>query len=84
MNIEKAPKQFCDNVSVAFSQDFFALGMTSGEQGTAYALTPQHTKRLLQYLTYRVNEYEQKHGPINVEPWSPDIKSPLQMASVKS
>ncbi len=59
------------------------MALVSGEQGTAYALTPQHTKRLLQYLAYQVGEYEKKHGSISGEAWTPDIKSPLQISSAQ-
>lgn len=61
MDISKAPKQFLDNVTGGFSEEFFVLAMVSGEHATAYALTPQHAKRLSQWLAYQIEDYEKKH-----------------------
>jgi len=77
MDITKAPKQFLDNVTGGFSEEFFVLGMLSGETGAVYALTPQHAKRLSQWLAYQVSEYETKHKPIEAQ-WIPGMKSPIQ------
>jgi len=77
MDLSKVPKQFCENISVAYSQEFFIMGMFTGETGIAYALTPQHLKRLAQYLAHQVGEYEGKFGTINAE-WIPGIQSPIQ------
>lgn len=77
MDINKIPKQFAENVTVGFSGEFFALLMHVGETIASYALTPQHTKRLAQYLTFQVTEYEKKFGQIHAE-WKPGIESPIQ------
>ena len=77
MDLSKVPKQFCENITVAFSQEFFIMGMFTGEQGIAYALTPQHLKRLAQYLAHQVGEYEKQFGVINAA-WTPGIQSPIQ------
>ncbi|MBI2048503.1 MAG: hypothetical protein HYT30_01080 [Parcubacteria group bacterium] len=77
MDLTKVPKQFCENISVAFSQEAFVMGMMVGQQGVAYVLTPQHMKRLGQYLGHQLSEYERKFGPINAE-WKPGIESPIQ------
>ncbi len=77
IDLKKVPKQFCENVIVGFSQETFAVGMLNGENATFYALTPQHTKRLSQYLAKQVDEYEKKWGAINAE-WKPGIESPIQ------
>ncbi len=53
------------------------MGMMVGQQGVAYVLTPQHMKRLGQYLGHQLSEYERKFGPINAE-WKPGIESPIQ------
>ncbi len=81
MDLTKVPKQLCENISVAFSQEFFVMGMLAGEQGVAYALTPQHMKRLQQYLMHQVVEYETKFGAINAE-WVPGMQSPIQTKDV--
>ena len=60
-----APKLFCESISVAFTPEYFVMGLTSGNQGTLYTLTPQHTKRLQQYLTHQIKEFEEKHGEID-------------------
>jgi len=49
---------------------------------TAYALTPAHAKRLMQYIEHQVTEFESKFGPINAK-WSPGIESPLQPKDIK-
>jgi hypothetical protein len=77
MELNKIPKQFCENITVAFSQEYFVMGMLAGEQGAFYALTPQHAKRLAQYLQHQVADYEARFGAINAE-WKPGIESPMQ------
>ncbi|OGG60588.1 hypothetical protein A3C89_00065 [Candidatus Kaiserbacteria bacterium RIFCSPHIGHO2_02_FULL_50_50] len=79
MNIEKAEKLFCDNATIGFGNDSFMMGFASGEHMTVYAFTPAHLKRFQQYLAYRVAEFEKANGEIITEPWSPDIKSPIQV-----
>ena len=81
MDITKVPKQFCENISVAFSQEFFVMGMSVGEQSIAYALTPQHMKRLSQYLVHQIADYEKKFGEIHAE-WTQGIQSPIQTKDV--
>ncbi len=77
MDIAKEPKQFLENVTGGFSQESFALAMLSGEHAVVYALTPQHTKRLSQWLAYQIEHYEKTHGPIAAQ-WEPGMKSPIQ------
>lgn len=79
-DIKKAPKLFCESINVAFTPEYFVVGMTSGAQGTLYTLTPQHTKRLKQYLEHQLKEFEQKHGEINAQ-WDPNVVSPVQRAN---
>ena len=81
IDLNKVPNQFCENISVAFSQEYFIISMLTGESGITYALTPQHMKRLQQYLTHQVAEYEKKFGAINAE-WVPGIESPIQTKDV--
>ncbi len=56
------------------------MGLTSGNQGTLYSLTPQHAKRLKEYLEHQIKEYEDKHGEIAAK-WDPNIVSPVQRAN---
>lgn len=83
MNIDfsKAPKQLCENISVAFSQEFFVMSMLTGELAATYALSPQHMKRLSQYLTHQLAAYEKQFGTINAE-WTPGIQSPIQTKDI--
>ena len=81
MDVNKVPKQFCENISVAYSQEFFVMAMMTGEAGIAYALSPQHMKRLSQYLTHQIAEYEKNFSEIKAE-WKPGIMSPIQTKDV--
>jgi hypothetical protein len=76
-DLKKAPKLFCESINVAFTPEYFIAGLSSGSQTAIYTLTPQHTKRLQQYLTYQISEYEKQHGAIKAE-WTPNIVSPVQ------
>lgn len=80
-DLNKVPKQYCENVTVGFSQESFVMGMLNGETGTFYVLTPQHMKRLSQYLTNQVDEYEKKFKEIDAK-WSPGIASPIQTKDI--
>ncbi len=73
----KAPKIFCENIRIGYAQDYFVIGLSSGQQATVYSLTPEHAKRLLQYLTHEVGKYETEHGAITAV-WNPNVVSPIQ------
>lgn len=79
-DLKNAPKLFCESINVAYTPEFFVMGLSSGNQATIYSLTPQHAKRLLQYLTHQISEYEKEHQPITAE-WKPTIISPVQRAN---
>ncbi len=81
MDLNKVPKQFCENITVGFSQESFIMGMLNGEAGAFYVLTPQHMKRLGQYLDVQIAEYEKKFAPIDAE-WKPGIESPIQTKDI--
>ena len=57
------------------------MGMLVGEGGAFYALSPQHMKRLSQYLAHQIADYEAKFGAINAE-WKPGIESPIQTKDI--
>ncbi len=76
-DFKKLPKTFCENISVAFTPEFFLMGLNTGEQNSIYTLTPQHMKRLQQYLVHQVTEFEKANGEIKAS-WNPNIVSPLQ------
>ncbi len=79
-DLQKAPKLFCESIKIGQSPEYFAIGLSSGSQAHIFSLTPQHTKRLLQYLTYEVAEYEKVHGEIEGT-WVPHVVSPVQRAN---
>ena len=79
-DIKKAPKVFCESINLAYTPEYFVMGLSTGDQGTLYALTPAHTKRLQQYLQHQITEYEKEHGEITAE-WKPNIVSPVQRAN---
>ena len=81
MDLSKVPKQFCENISVALSQEYFVMTMLTGEAGITYALTPQHAKRLAQYIAHQIAEYEKQFGEIHAE-WKPGIQSPIQTKDI--
>lgn len=82
MDLNKVPKQFCENITVGVSQETFVMGMLNGEQGSFYVLTPQHMKRLSQYLVHQVGEYEKQYGEIKAD-WQPLTQSPIQSNEIR-
>lgn len=81
--LQKAPKLFCENIRLGYSPEFFIMGLSSGSQSSIFSLTPQHTKRLLQYLAHEVAQYEKVHGDIKAD-WNPNIVSPVQKVNPPS
>ena len=75
--IKRSPKVFCESIQLATTPEYFVMSLTSGADATAYALTPQHAKRLVQYLSHQVSQYEKEYGTINAD-WKPQIVSPIQ------
>lgn len=82
-DLKKAPKLFCESVNVAFTPEYFVLGMASGAQTSIYSMTPQHAKRLQQYLNHQIKQFEEKNGEIKAE-WNPNIVSPVQVQKPES
>ncbi len=82
MDFNKIPKQFCEGVVAGHSEENFVIIMSVGENAHAYAITPQHMKRLVQSLSHQMEEYEKKFGVINAA-WSPGIESPIQPKDIK-
>lgn len=76
-DIKKAPKLFCESIHIAFTPEYFVMGLSSGTQASIYSLTPEHAKRLQQYLAHQIAEFESKNGEIRAE-WNPKIVSPIQ------
>ncbi len=76
-DLKKAPKLFCESISVGFTPEYFVMGLSSGSQASIYSLTPQHLKRLREYLNHQIEQYEEEHGEIKAE-WNPNVVSPVQ------
>ena len=76
-DVIKAPKMFCEQIKIGRTPEYFVFALTSGNQAQFHTLTPGHTKRLLQYLTHEVAEYEKENGDIDAQ-WDPNIISPVQ------
>ncbi len=76
-DIKNAPKLFCESINLAYTPEYFIMSLSSGAQGTIYSLTPQHAKRLQQYLTHQIAEYEKANSEIKAD-WNPQIVSPIQ------
>lgn len=76
-DLKKAPKLFAENIKIGFTPEYFVLGVSSGAQAQIYSLTPAHAKRLQQYLSHQLKEYEDAHGEITAE-WNPNVVSPVQ------
>jgi hypothetical protein len=76
-DLKNAPKLFCESINIGFTPEYFVMALSSGSQASIYSLSPQHVKRLQQYLTHQVAEFEKEHGAIKAE-WNPNIPSPLK------
>ncbi len=81
--LKKAPKLFCENIRIGYTAEYFVVGMSSGTQAQIYSLSPAHAKRLLQYLTHELKDFEEKHGEITAS-WNPNVVSPVQRANPPS
>jgi hypothetical protein len=76
-DLKNAPKLFCESINIGFTPEFFVFALSSGNQAAIYSLTPQHAKRLTQYLTHQLADYEKQHGAITAT-WEPTILSPIK------
>lgn len=76
-DLEKAPKIFVENIRLGYSPEYFVVGLSSGTRASIFSLTPQHAKRLQQYLAHEIAAFEKEHGVVKAE-WNPKIVSPIQ------
>ncbi len=76
-DLQGAPKLFAENIKVGYTPEYFVMGISSGAQAQFYALSPAHTKRLIQYLEHELKNYEEQHGEVTAE-WNPNVISPVQ------
>ena len=82
-DFKNAPKQFCESINVAYTPEYFVMALSSGSQAAIYSLTPQHLKRLREYLNHQISQYEKEHGEIKAQ-WNPNVVSPVQRLSPPS
>lgn len=83
MDLKQAPKQFCENISIGYAEDYFVIMLASGQNASIYALTPEHMERLRQYLENQIGEYEKKFDKKIEAKWTPGQKSPIQVSDLK-
>lgn len=76
-DLQKAPKLFCESITIGYTPEYFVMGLSSGTQASIYSLTPAHAKRLMQYLSHEITQFEGKHGAIDAA-WNPNVPSPVQ------
>ncbi len=80
INIDQIPKQFCEKMLVGSNNQFFVVMPLVGQNATAYAITPEHAKRLVKTLQEHVAKFEMNIRPI------PDmggaIPSPIQTSDL--
>ncbi len=82
-DLKNSPKLFCESIQIGHTPEYFVMGLSSGTQAQIFSLTPAHAKRLLQYLTYEITEFEKKNGTIETT-WIPHVKSPIQRSNPPS
>ena len=78
LNLNNIPKQFCDNLSIGYSKEYFVLALLSGQNISGFAFTPEHAKRTFLSLEYHIKEFEKLFGGIKAD-WTPGVESPIQM-----
>lgn len=74
---QPTPRIFCESANIGFTQEYFVFALNSGNQTDYYTISPQHAKRLQQYLSHQISEYERKNGEIKAK-WDSSVISPLQ------
>lgn len=80
LDLSQVPKQLCENVLAGFTGEAFFMGLAVGNHLSAYALTPEHAKRLAKLLTEKVATFEKQYRAIDEEP---KIPSPMQISDIR-
>ena len=84
---KNVPKVYCDNTNMAIAGgtgDMFLLALLSGGNAQVFAFTPEHMKRCMQMVSHNVQSYEDAHGEIKTENWTPEMKSPFSVSDIKT
>ncbi|MFZ1074862.1 MAG: hypothetical protein WAN50_00600 [Minisyncoccia bacterium] len=50
INLDTTPKQFADNSAIGSSKEFFTFLFITGQNGTAFALSPEHAKKIFAFF----------------------------------
>ncbi len=77
-DLQKAPKMFCENIKLGFTPEYFVMGLSSGTQAQIYSMTPEHAKRLMQYLEHEIAKFEKQHKVIEAK-WDARVVSPIKI-----
>jgi hypothetical protein len=77
INLDSIPKQFVDNSAIGASKEFFTFVFMAGGNTTAFALTPEHAKRLSLALKWHLEKFERESRKIETD-WNPNMPSPIQ------
>jgi hypothetical protein len=81
-----ASKIYCDGANMAVMGglgNMFLLSLHSGGNAQVFSFTPEHAKRLSQLVSHHIKSYEEVHGLINVDDWTPEMKAPFQVKDLK-
>lgn len=81
IDINQLPKKFIDGAIGGYGRDVFSFALTSGNNLDSFATTPQIMKSIAIWMGKQVENYEKKHGVIDMTP--PQILSPLQVSDLK-
>jgi hypothetical protein len=76
-DINQIPKIYCDNFVMNSTAEVFQIALFAGGSVNAYALSPEHMKKVSQLIAAKVAEFETNIRPIHAE-WSENIPSPVQ------
>ena len=83
MDINRIEKIFCEAVTIGHSKEYFVMvANPASENPMAYVFTPEHAKRLLQYLETQLSEFEIKYSKKIDAKWEPGIQSPIQTSDL--
>ncbi len=60
IDLNVVAKRFCQGVAIANMNDAFLLIMDTGDAKSTYVFTPEHLKRLHQYIGFNIEEFEKR------------------------
>lgn len=81
IDLNQLPKKFCDGALGGFGRDLFSFVLTSGNDLTPFATTPQVMKSIAVWMNSQVANYEKQFGEIDMT--LPKIQSPIGINDLK-